>query len=123
MVRLIVPPSHQPLKPGVYEAVLTGVEERTGQNGDYLQWSFEIAGTHGQVVKRPTSTSFGPQSNARKFVEAVLGRPLEVGEVIEADDLVGHACQVVIETATLPDGKQVNRVTAVLPAGDGAVPF
>lgn len=122
MATFVVPPSHSLLKPGVYKAILTGVEEKTGPNGAYLAWLFEVAGANGQVLKRPTSTNFGSQANARKFAEALLGRSLEVGESVESDDLVGRECQVIIEHATLPDGRTVARIASVLPLA-GGVPF
>jgi hypothetical protein len=121
-MRFTVTPTAPAVKPGVYDAILTQVEERTSENGPYLLWHFELA-NGGGTLKRPTSTKFGPQSNARQIVEALLGEPLAVGQVIEVEDLLGRPCRLVVGTATLADGRKVSRIERVLPADNGDAPF
>lgn len=106
------------LKPGVYDAVITAIEERDRDGSKYLVWQFEVQHAPGKTtrVRRPTSMSFGPKSLARAFAEAALGRKIQDGESIDTDDLVGHPVQVVITRGTRSDGEPTNKIESVLPA-------
>ncbi len=106
------------VKPGVYDAIITAIEERERDGGRYLVWQFEVkyAGNKTTKVRRPTSMSFGPKSLARAFAEAALGRKIRDGESIDTEDLVGLPVRFVIARATRPDGTETNRVETLLPA-------
>lgn len=107
------------LKPGVYDAIITGVAEKERDGRKFLVWCFEVKyGSKTTRVRRPTSMSFGPRSAARSIVEAALGRRLRDGESVNTDDLAGSRVQVVISRATRSDGEETNRVESVLPAKD-----
>jgi hypothetical protein len=114
-MRFTIAPATPAVRPGIYNAVLTQIEERSGENGPYLLWHFELA-NGGGVLRRPTSTRFGPQSNARKIIEALTGEELLAGQTVEAEDLIGRPCRLVVGTATLPDGRRVARIEQVVPA-------
>lgn len=117
MVTFTVPKPQPVLRPGTYNAILAGLERR--ENGDraYILWTFEIATKTGSVtVKATSSTSFGVKAKARVWVEALLGRALEVGESVDTDDLLGQRCLVVVGQRQRDDGTTVNTIEHVLPA-------
>jgi hypothetical protein len=115
------------LKPGLYPAKFQMIDEKTGNYGPYLIWTFQLDknGTH---VSYLTSRSFLSNSKARKLVEALKGRPMKDGEEVDLDELFGAPCQLLIEIAELDDGGTVNRVERVLPPAssedaDEEIPF
>lgn len=85
------------LEPGAYRARLVNVEEADGKNYDtgepepYRRWTFEIIeeGFEGTELVASSSMSFGPNSKARKWVEALLKRKVESGEKLGLEDLQG----------------------------------
>jgi hypothetical protein len=115
------------LQPGLYPAHLASIEERDSEHGGYLLWKFDVPTDDEQSVAVSTvsSTKFGAQAKARKFVEALLGRTIKPGEEIEPAELCGEACQLVVSIETLSDGSTVNRIEQVLPATENPddVPF
>ena len=125
MVILVASSGEQLLKPGVYEAVITGIEERERDGQPYLLWSFEVryAPQGTTVVRRPTGLKLGPRSLTRAFVEAALGRPVRDGEKVDTDTLVGAKVRVVVNRITRPDGSEANRIESVLPVEEDELPF
>jgi len=119
------------LEPGLYTGALMEIEERNGQNGQYLLWRFAVDnGDDGQEeVTAISSTKFGTGSKARGFCEAILNRAITPGEEVNTDILFNEPCQLLLTTATLDDGGTVNRVEKILPrkrsnkAGVDDVPF
>lgn len=108
---------YAPIPRGTYRARLVDIEQRERDGRGYLLWSFEVVfrGDRRRIF-RPTSTSFGPSSIARGFVEAILNRDLGAGEEVDALDLLGLECDVVLDVVQDAAGRAVNRVLAVLPA-------
>ena len=121
-MRFTIAPAAPAVRPGIYNAVLIKIEERANGNGPFLLWHFELPDGAG-TLKKPTSLKLGPQSNARRVIEALLGEPLAVGQTVEAEDLIGRPCRLVVGTATLADGRMVSRIERVLPADNGDAPF
>jgi hypothetical protein len=83
---------------GVYSATLEGTEIQKDGGFDgkgYRKWHFLID-VNGELTPWTALTSFhtGPRSNTRKWLEALLRRPLVIGEKI--DDPVGQKVTVVI---------------------------
>jgi hypothetical protein len=123
VVTFTVPKPQPVLKPGTYEAVLTGIEQREKDGRAYLAWAFEAKTKTGTVtLKAASSTSFGQKSKARIWTEALLGRPLEAGETVAGDDLLGLPCLLVVGVKTRDDGSQFNSIENVLPKADEAEP-
>jgi hypothetical protein len=105
---------YEPLPPGLYIGKLLDIEPRESANGAYRRWSWEILeGPHsGCKVYANTSTNFGPQAKARQWVENILGRELEGGEQIAAEDLVGEKHHLMVENVKR-DGRTFDNVSAV----------
>ena len=90
---------------GLYNAKLLSIEQREpGENGvskkPYLRWNFEVYtddDPSGVDLVKNTSLSFGPKSNARKFVQSLFGKPIQPGETVKITDHLPLDCQVAIE--------------------------
>jgi hypothetical protein len=77
---------------------------RIGQSGMFIKWEWEFAIPEseyaGLTVRGNTEPRFtsndqasGNLSLARPFAEALLGRPMELGEEVDTDDLIGLPVQ------------------------------
>lgn len=55
-----------------------------------------------------TSTAFGPNSNARKWVQALLGRQIENGEQISISEVVGKQAKITVGRNDNGNQKLVN---------------
>lgn len=113
-MRLRVPDTTT-LRPGAYEAVLERIELRESDDGrEYLRWSFEVRTRTGTTrLTATSSTSLGPRSKTRRWLESLLGRPLQPGEEIDLTVLEGTPCTVVVATTTRPDGMTWSTVESV----------
>jgi hypothetical protein len=110
-------PDHTPVQRGTYLARFEGTEERESDRGGYVRWGWRIASGEfaGRMVFGNTSMNFGPQAKARGWLEAKLDRPIEPGEVIDPDDLIGELYAICVEN-TAPDaqGRVFDNVTDVI---------
>lgn len=111
------------LEPGVYRATLKSIVEaersnfNTGEPEACFDWTYEVQeeGYEGQTLRGRTSTSFGPSSKARAWVEGLLGRKIEAGEKLDAPDLIGKPCDLSVkhketERGTFANIESVNPV-------------
>lgn len=94
-------------EPGIYRAKLVSIEAGTRNNFDTgepeacREWTFKLLeeGFEGGEVQARTSMAFGPRSNARKWIEALLGgRKLQAGDKTTSDELAGREVDIVLET-------------------------
>jgi len=112
------------LKPGVYPVALEDIEETTGEFGDRLIWKFETQHDEKVSIWVYTSTSFnGPRSKAKKLVEGMLGKTIQVGETIDTDELIGMVCRALVTVQTRDDGSTRNVIEQLFPKDDADVPF
>lgn len=93
------------LEEGVYVAQLKDIRPNTrkkynkpDETEDCYDWTFGVVeeGYEGVEVYGRTSTNFGPSSNARTWVQALLGRKVEQGEELDLPDLKGKECMLSI---------------------------
>ncbi len=99
---------YKPMEPGDYRAQFTGYEEvEEGAHGPFVKYFFTVLDEEhaGRSLKGVTSTAFNPKSKSWAWIHALLGRPIERGEEIELDDLVGR--KVVLDI----DHQQTDRGT------------
>jgi hypothetical protein len=99
--------------PGKYHARFLGVEDSTHiEYGVGLRWIFEIlSGAHaGKRAARVTDATFTPRNSAGRMLTGLAGRPLPLGEAIEADEFVGREYTITIE----PTAGGATRVGAVM---------
>jgi hypothetical protein len=115
---ILIATSEVPLQPGVYPAIVAGVDVKERDGRTFLVWTFEVRYSDNKTtkVRRPTSINFGPKSTARAIVEAALNRRIQPGESVDTNDLLGLRVRVVIGRGVRPDGGETNRIEAVLPA-------
>jgi hypothetical protein len=111
---LWVAETYEALPPGLYPGQLVDIESRESANGQYRRWGWEIVeGPYaGRKVYANTSTNFGPQAKARRWVENILGRELEAGEQIGIEDLVGGKHNLMVENVKR-DGSVFDNVSTV----------
>jgi hypothetical protein len=102
-----------PLVPnGFYTGLLDRIDERAGQHGPYWQWRFHIQ-YQGQLAIVNAFTPAVLTGKARRYAEALLGRPLEWGETFEPDYLHGESCTLEVSTMT-KNGRSCNTVESLL---------
>jgi hypothetical protein len=116
------------LTPGLYRASLDMIEDKDGEHGTYLVWTFVVEQPDGRTVDVTalSSAKFSPKAKARQWVEALLRRTLHAGEEVDTDLLIGRECQILVDLQPLDDGGSRNVVDRLLPldgAGDDDVPF
>jgi hypothetical protein len=99
--------AYEPMEIGDYRATFTRYEEDEGMHGPMIKWFFELDDEDypGRTISGISSTAFNPMSKMYAWVQALMGRPIEDGEEIDLDDLVGR--QVMIDV----DHKQTERGT------------
>jgi hypothetical protein len=98
---------YEPMEVGDYLAKFTRYEEDEGIHGAMVKWFFTLEDEDysGRTISGISSTSFNPMSKMWAWVQALLARPIEDGEEIDLDDLIGR--QVMIDV----DHKQTERGT------------
>jgi hypothetical protein len=108
-------PDYTPVPSGVYRARFEGTEDRDSERGGCIVKG-EFAD---RMVFGNTSTNFGPQAKARGWLEAKLDRPIEPGEEVDPDDLIGKLYTIHVEN-TAPDaqGRVYDTVADVLGPAD-----
>jgi len=97
-----------PVEPGLYEAELTKIMEKTSfftneneeeERRRYWQWLFGIKNDdeyEGRTLSANVGDAFGPRSKQRQWVEAMLGRELKAGEKFNTDDLIGGVYHITV---------------------------
>lgn len=107
---------------GSYGATLLEIREEEAtpnspNDSNWLKWMFSVDNgtTAGVEMTATSSLRFGPKAKARLWVEALLGRKMEVDEEIDTTALVPRDCQVVIRR----DESGFSRITDVLPPPKG----
>lgn len=99
--------AYEPMEAGDYRAVFTRYEEDEGIHGEMIKWFFDCEDEDypGRTISGISSTAFNPMSKMYAWVGALMGRPIEDGEEIDLDSLVGR--EVMIDV----DHKQTERGT------------
>ncbi|MCK5386805.1 MAG: hypothetical protein KAJ39_06445 [Gammaproteobacteria bacterium] len=91
---------------GVFDAEVTSivmvkdvevVRNDVTEKVDMLRWTFSTP--DGLDLPGTSSTKFGPKSKAFEWAGKILGREIQIGEVLKPSDLKGKQCQVVIKNS------------------------
>jgi hypothetical protein len=110
-----------PYPAGRYAAHFLDYEEREGNYGAYLIWSFKVyCNGESQDITGLTSAKFGTRSKEYQFVEALQGRSPGDGEDIDLEKLRGAPCQVELTVKESKNGGVFNGVVGVQPAAPSA---
>jgi len=109
-----------PLPAGTYEAHFLDYDEREGNYGAYLLWTFRVyCNGESQEVSGVTNTRFGTRSKEYRFIEALQGRSPRDGEDIDLNGLRGAPCKVELDVKERANANgasyTVNSVIGVLP--------
>ena len=64
---------------------------------DMLRWTFTTP--DGIELPGTSSTKFGPKSKSFEWSGKILGRDIEIGEVVKPADLVGKSCRAIVKNA------------------------
>lgn len=107
-----------PLPTGEYNARLVNIETTDGQFGTQLKFTFELIDPahNGRRLTAYARLSDSLKGKLVQIAGALLGRPLQVGEVIDWGALMNRPARLVVLRAVKPDGTTYNKVESVLPA-------
>jgi hypothetical protein len=105
---------YEPLDPGLYVGRLAEIREANSEHGTYYRWIFDIRDEdyRGRQIHANVSDKFGPNSKARQWVEAMIGRRLANGERFDTDDLIGQDFHVTVVNVD-KDGRTYDNVASV----------
>jgi hypothetical protein len=91
---------HEPPEPGIYRAKLGDLQESEGQFGPFVKWFYELLeeGYEGQTIRGQSSIpeAFTAATKTWQWAQALLGRPIRPGEVIDLEDLIGNECMLTL---------------------------
>jgi hypothetical protein len=127
--------------PGPYLAHLVKIEKKfklvekedgAKEDRPYLRWIFELdkEGYEGQSLSVLSGTSFGFDTSghpakARRFAEAILGRPLDLGENFSDADLYDKPVVLHVDNEKTSRGTfaKVTEITAATEENLDDIPF
>lgn len=107
---------------GAYDAVFTGVEEKSFKFGDRKIWAFEIeGGDHdGRTVSAFSGTQATLKSNCAKYLSMLAGSTPEKDRSIDPDDYIGRQYRITVEES---DNGESTRVTDFRPFSSDQAPI
>lgn len=106
---------------GEYLAQITDFEEESGNFGPQFRIKFELVKPKAHAGKSISGwcsqklISGNKKSKLWGWVEAAWNRPVEVGEEVDLDDLVGRQVVLVVITESKEDGTEYNKISAIKP--------
>lgn len=94
---------------GTYDAVFTGIEEKSFKFGDRWIWKLEIEGGEhdGRTVSAFSGTSPRLKTNCAKFLAMLVGASPESGRAVDPDDCVGRLYRIKVELSDSGEGTRV----------------
>lgn len=105
--------------PGVYQAICTDVQEKAAKDdptNTFRTWQFTLRDGSGRTVGSTSSIQTTPKSKGGKWLAALMGRPVEVDEIVEP---VGRPCTIIV---AIKDTTGYEYVETVAPPQDAAPP-
>ena len=106
--------SGEPLPTGEYRVELTAIELSNGQYGEQLKWTFSVP-DKGRNLVAYSSYSASLASKCMRWAGALLGRPIQAGEQVDFEALVGKTAVAVVVKKRKDDGTEYNAVDDLLP--------
>jgi hypothetical protein len=104
----------EPLPTGEYRVELTAIELSNGQYGEQLKWTFSVL-EKGRNLVAYSSLSPSLASKCMRWAGALLGRPIQAGEQVDFEALVGKTAVAVVVKQRKDDGREFNKVDDLLP--------
>lgn len=123
MVMLLKPKSKEAaavVPDGTYKAALTKVTQFENAYGQRIGFEFTLQGkgVEGMKVMRSTSPVLSPTGKLADVLRGLLGRELTTKELsggIDAEDLVGVICNVLVLSAKGKNGNTYSNVERIFP--------
>jgi hypothetical protein len=85
------------LPPGVYPARFAKIAEQTNDNGTFWMLTFVVEDENNVVeITATTSPRITPKTKMGKWLAVLVGRPVDVGEAINFNDIIDTPCQIVV---------------------------
>lgn len=105
---------------GTYKAALTKVTQFENAYGERVGFEFTLhgKGVEGQKVMRSTSPILSPSGKLADVLRGLLGRELthtELSGGIDAEDLVGVMCNVLVLSSKGKNGNTYSNVERIFP--------
>jgi len=110
-----------PLEDGEYDAVLANLQEQAqGKFGPCVRFVFSVSGGQYDGVSASTlcAAKLTPGNKLDTILRALGSEPLEVGETIDGENLIGKPCRIYVEPKE-QNGKTYNNVVKVKPPRAG----
>ena len=104
----------EPLPTGEYRVELTAIELAKGQYGEQLRWSFSVL-EKGRTLVAYSSLSPSLASKCMRWASALLGRPLQAGEQVDFEALIGKRAVATVVRKRKEDGTEYNAIEDLLP--------
>jgi hypothetical protein len=114
MALTITAQGNEPIPTGDYRVELTAIELSTGQYGDQLKWTFHVL-DKGRNLVAYSSLSPSLASKCMRWAGALLGRPVQAGEQVDFEALIGKTAVAVVVKKRKDDGTEYNAVDDLLP--------
>ena len=90
----------------VVEREIPFKDKKTGEDRIFTKWEWEFAIIEGEFAglsawgdTDPKLTNH-PDNKVRQWAETLRGRPFEMGEGLDTDDLLGLPCLIVVDNTT-----------------------
>ena len=103
---------------GEYDAMVSSLQPMKGVHGPMVRIEFILRGhddIDGRSVSGIASKRLSENTKLGRWISAILGRPVEVGEDVRASDLLHKDCKVIVRHRTSDDGHVFGNVAEVLP--------
>ena len=102
---------------GIYPATLTKVTSFSNVYGQRIGFEFTL--NTGEKIMRSTSPVLSEKGHLTNVLQGLLGRDLTREEIeggVDAEDLVGTCCQVLVVKSKSKAGAAFSNIEKVLPA-------
>lgn len=106
------------LPEGEYDAMTVDIRQAKGPHGQIVRIDFMIESEEegeGRLVSGVASKRLSENTKLGRWMAAVLGRPLEVGEQLSPSDVMHRNCRVVVKHKANGEGQVYANVVQVLP--------
>jgi hypothetical protein len=97
-----------------YRVELTAIELSSGQYGEQLKWTFSVPDKGRNLVAYSTFSA-SLASKCMRWAGALLNRPVQAGEQVDFEALVGKTAVAVVLRKRKEDGTEYNAVDDLLP--------
>lgn len=113
---------YETVEPGEYIAKVAKLETVSGEYGEQLKVSFELAEQPGVLVTGWASLKLSPKAKLYKWASALCFGGADFEGDFDLDNLMGRACRLILALETGKDGQEHNKIVDVFPPRRGVRP-